>query len=89
MAKIVKRRTTTTVTEEMELVPTEAGEEIEHRLMTVHGYGNYIDDDGYSVSKPQIIMNAKWLADAGFEPGSKIDIEVRENQLVVRKLVEG
>ena len=41
MAKLVTKRTTTTVTEEMELVPAPAGAEIGHRYLTVSGYGDY------------------------------------------------
>ena len=33
MAKLVTKRTTTTITEEVELVPAPAGEKIEHRFM--------------------------------------------------------
>ena len=89
MPKLVKRRTTTTVTEEMELIPTVPGEEIGHRVMTVCGYGEYKSADGGRAVKPQINLNAKWLADAGFDVGERIDVEVRENELVIRKLAVG
>ena len=39
MAKLVKKKTTTTVTEEVEIIPAAPGEEIGHRFMTVHEYG--------------------------------------------------
>ena len=88
MAKLVKKTTTTTVTEEIDIVPEDAGEEIEYRFLTVHGYGEYQDEERYPVSKPQIIMNAKWLFDAGFRVGDRIQGDGKENQLVIRKLVE-
>ena len=89
MAKLVTKRTTTTITEEVELVPAPAGEKIEHRYLTVSGYGDYYAADGSRVAKPQINLNAKWLADAGFGVGEKIDVAVRENELVIRKLAVG
>ena len=73
MAKLVTKKTTTTVTEEVELIPATPGEEINHRYMKVCGYGSYRGDDGESVDKPQIVLNAKWLAEAGFHVGDQID----------------
>lgn len=87
MAKIVSKKTTTTVTEVMEIVPAAPGEEIGHRYLTVCGYGDYCGEDGQRVTKSQINLNAKWLADAGFDVGEKIDVEVHENELVIRKMV--
>ena len=49
MAKLVTKRTTTTVTEEVELVPAPAGAEIGHRFLTVSGYGDYYAADGSRV----------------------------------------
>ena len=49
MAKLVTKRTTTTVTEEVELVPAPAGEEIGHRYLTVSGYGDYYAADGSQI----------------------------------------
>jgi len=89
MAKLVTKRTTTTVTEEVELVPAPAGDKFEHRCLTVGGLGEYYGADGSRVAKPQINLNAKWLADAGFGVGEKIDVEVKENELVIRKLAVG
>ena len=65
MAKLIKTKTTTTVTEEIELSPAVPGKEISHRCMTVNGYGEYTGDDGRQHVKPKINLNAKWLADAG------------------------
>ena len=87
MAKLVSKKTTTTVTEEVELVPTAPGEMKSHRFMRVRGYGSYRGSDGIELEKPQINLNAKWLAEAGFEVGEQIDVEVRENELVIRRLV--
>ena len=87
MAKLVSKRTTTTITEEMEIVPSVPGEEIGHRYLKVHGYGDYQGTDGKRYKKPQINLNAKWLAEAGFGVGEQIDVEIRENELVIRKLV--
>ena len=88
MAKLVSKKTTTTVTEEVELVPTTPGEAKGHRFMRVRGYGTYRGSNGKEMYKPQINLNAKWLADAGFEVGEQIDVEVRQNELVIRKLCE-
>ena len=87
MAKLVTKKTTTTVTEEVELIPAAPGEEINHRFMKVCGYGSYRGDDGESVDKPQIVLNAKWLAEAGFHVGDQIDVCVTENELVIKKLI--
>lgn len=84
MAKLVKR--TTTVTEEVEIVPAAAGAEVGRRFLTVSGYGDYLDADGRRVAKPQINLNGKWLLAAGFEIGEKVDVGVRENELVIRRL---
>ena len=43
--------------------------------------------DGESVDKPQIILNAKWLAEDGFHVGDQIDVCVMENELVIKKLI--
>ena len=80
MAKLVSKKTTTTVTEEVELVPTIPREVKSHRLMRVRGYGAYRGSDGTELEKPQINLNAKWLAEAGFDVGDQIDVEVRENE---------
>ena len=87
MAKLVSKKTTTTVTEEVEIVPAASGEEINHRYMKVCGYGTYCGDNGRRESKPQINLNAKWLAEAGFHVGDQIDVAVSENELVIRKLI--
>ena len=90
MAKLVNKKTTTTttVTEEVELVPATPGEEINHRYMKVCGYGTYRGEEGESVNKPQILLNAKWLAEAGFHVGDQIDVSVKENELVIKKLIQ-
>ena len=55
--------------------------------MKVGGYGTYRGEDGQDESKPQINLNAKWLAEAGFHVGDQIDVAVAENELVIRKLI--
>ena len=87
MAKLITKKTTTTATEEVEIVPAASGEEINHRYMKVGGYGTYRGEDGQDESKPQINLNAKWLAEAGFHVGDQIDVAVAENELVIRKLI--
>lgn len=42
MAKLVSKKTTTTVTEEVKLVPTTPGEVTNHRFMKVRGFGTYL-----------------------------------------------
>ena len=83
MAKLVTKKTTTTVTEEVELIPATPGEEINHRYMKVCGYGSYRGDDGESVDKPQIVLNAKWLAEAGFQVGDQIDVSSRTQSTMI------
>ena len=89
MAKLVIKKTitTTTVTEEVEFVPVDPGEEMNHHYMKVCGYDTYRGDDGKSVDKPQILLNAKWLAEAGFHVGDQNDVSVNENELVIKKLI--
>ncbi|MBR4454669.1 MAG: SymE family type I addiction module toxin [Solobacterium sp.] len=55
--------------------------------MKVCGYGTYRDADGDEVVKPQINLNAKWLAEAGFKVGDQIDVTVAENELVIRRMI--
>lgn len=86
MAKLITKRTTTTVTEEVEIVPSAPGEDQGHRYLKVSGYGSYLGEDGREKAKPHINLNAKWLADAGFLPGDQIDVCVSENKLVISKL---
>ena len=87
MAKLVSKRITTTVTEEMEIVPAASGVEKGHRYLKVCGYGTYRDVDGDEVVKPQINLNAKWLAEAGFNVGDQIDVAVAKNELVIKKMI--
>ena len=89
MAKLVSKKTTTTVTEEVEIIPATPGAEKGHRYLKVCGYGTYRDIDGNEVVKPQINLNAKWLAEAGFNVGDQIDVEVAGNKIVIRKLCIG
>ena len=86
MAKLVSKKTTTTVTEEVEIVSATPGAEKGHHFLKVCGYGTYLDAEGEKAEKPQINMNAKWLAEAGFNVGDQIDVTVKENELIIRKL---
>lgn len=87
MVKLVSKRITTTVTEEREIVPAVPGEEKGHRYLKVCGYGTFRDSAGDEVIKPQINLNAKWLAEAGFNVGDQVEVIVTENELVIKKLI--
>ena len=67
--KIGIKKITTTVTEEMEIIPAVPGEEKGHRYLKVCGYGTFRDSVGDEVIKPQINLNAKLLAEVGFNVG--------------------
>lgn len=36
--------------------------------------------------KPKIILSGDWMKEAGFTIGSQIEIEVRNNQLILKRL---
>ena len=57
-------------------------------LYEVRGYGPYRGNDGIELEKPQINLNVKWMAEAGFDVGDQIDVEVCESESVIRKLCE-
>ena len=89
MTKILKTVTTTTTTTSYDYAPAKAGETKSNRLMKV----GYICRDkasarGRSYDVPFIRMAGNWLADAGFGIGDQIQVEVKENQLVVTRLEE-
>lgn len=52
MARLIAKKATTTVTEEVEILPPEPGEDLGHRFMTVGRYGTYRGTDGHEVEKP-------------------------------------
>ncbi len=87
MAKLISKKTTTTVTEKVEIVSAASEEVTNHRYLKVCAYGTYRGNDGSDERKPKINLNAKWLADAGFQVGDLIDVAVAENELVKRKMV--
>lgn len=87
MPQLIMRKTIVTTSEETEFVPAVTGKETEHRFLQVYGRGGYIDKGKRKV-KPWITLNTKWLARAGFHKGDLIDVEVRDNRLVITKLVE-
>ncbi|MEC5156676.1 SymE family type I addiction module toxin [Chryseobacterium sp. MP_3.2] len=35
-------------------------------------------------AEPKIILSGTWLKDAGFEVGQDVNIEVKDNQLIIR-----
>lgn len=86
MVKLISKKTTTTVTEEVKMVPAAPGEEKKHRLLKVSGYGSYRGSDGEEYYKPRINLNGKWLADAGFNVGDQLDVTVVDNEIVIRRL---
>ena len=87
MARALRRTTTTTVTEEFSLMPEAAGAEQKNRYLKVGGMG-IIRDGGQEVYKPCINLNTKWLYEAGFHAGDSVEVAVRENELVIRKMAE-
>ncbi len=36
------------------------------------------------VQIPQLRLEGKWLADAGFDPGTKVTVEVKKGRLVLK-----
>ena len=76
---MIKKTTTTIVTEtttryEVDIPGADQGA----KLMTV----------GEQNSKPFIRMTGNWLENAGFHIGDKFQVTVKENQLVLERLVE-
>ena len=78
MAKIIEK--TTTVTREIVLSPAAPGEKKQERILTIMS--------GKTVGASQLMLSGIWLADAGFNPGDKVQISVSENKLVIEKLEE-
>lgn len=86
-SKLIKKITTTTVTEEIEFISADSGNKTKHHQLKVYECGTYRGEYGEEIAKPQIILNAKWLAEAGFFSGDRIDVCVAENVLVIKKLI--
>lgn len=84
--KPVRREDGTILTEEVE-VTVPAFRVTNVFDINVKSYGTYRGNDGSDERKPKINLNAKWLADAGFQVGDLIDVAVAENELVKRKMV--
>lgn len=77
MAKILK--TTTTVTEEVTLLPETPGEApLPSHVYRLCGLGSY-HEDGNEVRKPHVSLNGKWLVEAGFHVGDRIPYAVRHD----------
>ena len=49
---------------------------------TGQGYGS-----SRYISVPYLPLSGKWLEQAGFEIGSKVQVEVKDGQLVIKKSV--
>lgn len=59
-----------------------------NRHLTVYRSTGYYADR----ETPQILMQGKWLRDAGFEVGDGLDLKVQENEIVITRIprpVEG
>ena len=63
-------------------MPTGSGEggRMDDRKLTVcYGRGNY------KQSPPQILLQGKWLEQAGFSAGDKITVKCQQGQLIITK----
>ena len=63
-------------------MPTGSGEggRMDDRKLTVcYGRGNY------KQSPPQILLQGKWLEQAGFSAGDKITVKCQQGQLIIIK----
>lgn len=38
---------------------------------------------GYSVTFPEIRLTGKWLQDCGFQPGQRIEVSTKANELTI------
>ena len=56
------------------------------RLKRLDKYGNVVCENGKSVyrSYPLLQLSGAWLAEAGFEMGDKVKVEVSKGQLVIK-----
>ena len=58
----------------------EKGGRMDDRKLTVcYGRGNY------KQSPPQILLQGKWLEQAGFSAGDKITVKCQQGQLIITK----
>ena len=44
-----------------------------------------VGDPWRGTEQPQIRLQGRWLREAGFEPDSRVDVEVREGRLIIRR----
>ena len=51
----------------------------ERKLTVYYGRG------GFKKSPPQILLQGKWLEQAGFSKGDKITVKYRQGQLIITK----
>lgn len=52
---------------------------IDRKLTVCYGRGNY------QQAPPQIVLQGKWLEQAGFTPGDKITVGCQEGRLTITK----
>lgn len=81
MPKVITKTITTTTETISELVPASSGAEGNSRILSVYSRFN-------GKERPEIRLVGNWLDGAGFHVGDKIMVETKENELVIRKLVE-
>ena len=96
MAKLISKKTITTVTEEVEIVPAASGEEKGHRYLTVGGYDDITDQiDAIRDEKQRLLLEdaekegarqqLKMIGE--FLDGQQEEVEEYDEALV-RKLIE-
>ena len=51
----------------------------DRKLIVCYGRGNY------KQSPPQILLQGKWLEQAGFSAGDKITVKCQQGQLIITK----
>lgn len=54
--------------------------------MKVYRNGDYLNSNGDRADKPPIILNGKWLVEAGFNVGDWIEVSERKNEPIIRGL---
>ncbi len=55
----------------------------DRKLTVCYGRGNY------KQSPPQILLQGKWLEQAGFSAGDKITVKCQQGQLIITKTESG
>lgn len=57
---------------------------MQKRNLTVYNYTPYIVGKVYS-SRPQIIIQGRWLEDLGFSIGEKVTLSCEEGRIIIEK----